>query len=79
MNMTLFHGSFEPLLYGVIIFLSILSVVIKLKLGMILAPTIEVLVASLVFWMHGGTLTGGMAAVVAGLLSGLFIPMFVRS
>ena len=79
MNMTLLHGSFEPLLYGVIIFLGIFSMMYKLKHQMWLSFFSEVFVFWLVFKLHGGTMQGGFAATVAALIAGLVLPLLFRS
>lgn len=80
MNLTLLHGSFEPLIYGLVIFLGLLSMCWKLRSGQWLAFFIEVFVFWLVFSLHGHSMTGGFAATIAALLSGLVIPfMFKRS
>lgn len=80
MNLTLLHGSFEPLVYGLVIFLGLMSMCWKLRTGQWLAFFIEVFVFWLVFSLHGHSMTGGFAATIAALLSGLVIPfMFKRS
>ena len=73
--LTLFHGSFEPIIYGVVIFLGLYSMWYKLTRGKFLAFVIEVSVFILVFKLHSGTMVGGFAATIAALLSGLIIPM----
>ena len=78
MSLTLFHGSIEPLFYGVIIFLGLMSMVWKLRAGMWLAFFVEVFVFWLVFSLHGHSMNGGFAATVAALLAGLFIPLMFR-
>ena len=78
MNLTLLHGSMEPIVYGVVIFLGLLSIVYKFKRGMVAAGLIEIGVFWLVFKLHGGTMTGGFAATIAALLAGLFIPMLFK-
>lgn len=79
MNMTLLHGSFEPLLYGVIIFLGIFSMMYKLKHQLWLSFFAEVFVFWLVFKLHGGTMQGGFAATVAALIAGVVLPLLFRS
>ena len=76
--LTLLHGSFEPLIYGVIIFLGLWSMVHKFKHGKWLALAIEVSVFVLVFKLHSGTMVGGFAATIAALLAGLVFPMFLH-
>lgn len=78
MNLTLLHGSFEPLIYGLVIFLGLLSMCWKLRSGQWLAFFIEVFVFWLVFSLHGHSMTGGFAATIAALLSGLVIPFMFR-
>lgn len=73
------HGSLEPLFYGVVIFLGIMSMILKFKHGMYLAFTCEVIVFWLVFTLHGESMTGGFAATVASLLAGIFLPWILRS
>lgn len=79
MLVNLLHASLEPLFYGVIIFLGLLSMVYKLKKMMILAFFAEVFVFWLVFSLHGHSMTGGFAATVASLLAGITIPLMFRS
>jgi hypothetical protein len=79
MLLNLFHTSLEPLFYGIIIFLGLVSMVWKLKRAMWLAFFAEVFTFWLVFTLHGGTMTGGFAATVASLLAGIFIPLMFRS
>ena len=78
MNLTLLHGSLEPLVYGVVIFLGLLSMIWKLRAGLWLAFFAEVFVFWLVFSLHGHSMTGGFAATVASLLAGIFIPLLFR-
>lgn len=75
---TLLHGSFEPLIYGVVIFVGIALIWWKLTTGRVLSGLIDIAVFWLVFSLHGGTLAGGMAAAVAALLAGLIFPLFLR-
>ena len=70
---TLLHGSLEPLLYGALIFLGLSSMYWKLSTGRYLGFAVEAGVFWLVFSLHGGTVTGGLAATVAALLSGITI------
>lgn len=78
MFVNLIHASFEPLIYGVVIFLGILLIWWKFASGRILSAAIDIAVFWLVFSLHGGTLAGGMAAAVAALLAGLIFPLFLR-
>ena len=74
--LSVLYGSFEPLLYGVLIFLGLSSIYWKLKTGRYLSFAVECGVFWLVFSLHGGTVTGGLAATVAALLSGIAIQLF---
>lgn len=76
--LTLIHGSLEPLVYGLVIFLGLLSMMYKLKTMQFLAFFAEVFVFWLVFTLHGHSMTGGFAATIAALLSGLFLPLMFR-
>lgn len=77
--LTLLHGSLEPLVYGLVIFLGLLSMMYKLKTMQFLAFFAEVFVFWLVFTLHGHSMTGGFAATIAALLSGLVLPILFRS
>lgn len=72
------HLDVMPLFYGVVIFLGILSMFMKLTSGKVGAFFIEVAVFVLVFKLHGGTMAGGFAATVAALLSGFMLPRLLR-
>lgn len=78
MNIALMHGSFEPLIYGVIIFLGIASIWWKITHRHWLAAALEITVFIIVFRLHGGTMNGGFAATIAALLAGLILPLFLR-
>lgn len=59
-----------PLFYGVIMFLGIWSMWHKLTHGRLFSFCIEAGVFSLVFMLHGGTMAGGFAAMIAALIAG---------
>lgn len=75
MNLTLIHGSFEPIMYGIALFLSFLSMAWKIKKHNFVGFGVELMVVSIILLVHGGSVTGGFAATIAGLLSGTAIPM----
>ena len=79
MNMTLLHGSLEPLIYGAIIFLGIFSMVWKIKTGRFLGFFMEASVFWLVFKVLVGTINGVFADTVAALLAGVILPLLFRS
>jgi hypothetical protein len=78
MNVLLSHIDLQPLFYGVIIILGIAMVIIHFIHGKIGAVILDLTIFILVFWMHGGTMTGGMAAAVAALLGGIILPPIIR-
>ena len=78
MNLTLLHGSFEPIIYGLVIFAGLLSMWYKLTRGHILSFTVELVIFFIVFKLHGGTMAGGFAATIAALLAGIIFPLFLR-
>jgi hypothetical protein len=75
MNLTLLHGSLEPLIYGVVIFVGMAVTWWKLTHGKFLSASVDIGVFALVFSMHGGTMTGGFAATIAALMAGLIFPL----
>lgn len=79
MNLFLSHIDWSPVLYGVALFLSIMSMGWKIKRENYAGFIIEILVVALILMVHGGSVTGGFAATIAGLLSGWFIPLLFPS
>jgi len=78
MNVFLSHLDLQPLFYGIVIILGIAVVILDIVRGKLLAATLGVGIFTLVFWMHGGTLTGGMSAAVAALIGSMFLPGIIR-
>ena len=78
MNVLLGHFDFVPLIYGVLMFIGIAVMWSKLVSGHWLSLIIDIGVFALVFSLHGGTMAGGFAAMIAALLAGLFLPLMVR-
>ena len=74
MDMLLGHMDMMPLVYGVIMFFGIWSMYSKLMGLQLFGFFVEAGIFSLVFWLHGGTMTGGFAAMVAALLAGQVLP-----
>lgn len=72
------HLDLAPLIYGFVIFIGLWSMWSKLASGKFLAFGIEVFVFWLVFSLHGGSMTGGMAAAFAALLAGFVLPRTIR-
>jgi hypothetical protein len=67
------HIDMMPLFYGCLMFLGIWSMYYKVTRGNIKGFVIEASVFSLVFFLHGGTMNGGFAAMVCALLAGLVL------
>lgn len=66
------HIDMMPLFYGVIMFFGMWSLYHKIKTIQIIGFIIELTVFVVVFALHGGTMTGGFAAMIAALLAGFF-------
>ena len=60
------HIDMMPLVYGVIMFLGIWSMWHKWQTRKFFGLFIEASVFTLVFSLHGGTMSGGFAAMVCG-------------
>lgn len=73
MTALLAHLDIMPVIYGLVIFIGLYSMWWKIRSGRYFAFVIEVFVFALVFKLHGGTMTGGFAATIAALLSGIFL------
>ena len=73
MTALLGHMDFMPLVYGIIMFIGIWSMYSKLINGQWFRLFIELSVFTLVFVLHGGTMTGGFSAMIAALLAGIFL------
>ena len=50
----------------------------KLSTGRRPSLMIDIGVFTLVFSLHGGTMAGGFAAMIAALLTGMFLPLMGR-
>lgn len=68
------HLDVAPLFYGVLMFFGLWSMWRKFINGRWLGLIVEVTVFSLVFSLHGGTMNGGFAAMIAALISGSVLP-----
>lgn len=78
MGVLLSHIDLGPVFYGVILAIWMLIVVLHLLNGNILAVIIDIVAFTIVIKIHGGTLTGGMAATVCGLIVSLVIPIMLK-
>jgi hypothetical protein len=78
MNVLFSHMDLMPLAYGFIMFVGLAVMLFKFLRGSWLSFAIDVSVFAIVFKLHGGTLTGGFAAMICALLAGLFFPLMIR-
>ena len=69
------HMDMTPFVYGIIMFLGIWSMWRKFTKGKYLALCIECGVFFIVFHLHGGTMAGGFAAMIAALIAGFVLPL----
>jgi hypothetical protein len=65
------HIDMFPVIYGLVVWLGIVIVVIKLRMGKWLSLMIDIAVFWFVFKWHGGAMNGSFAAAIAAMLSGL--------
>lgn len=73
------HMDMTPLFYGGVMFLGLWSMWHKLQRAKYFAFCVEVFVFALVFKLHGGTMSGGFAAMICALLAGSIFPMTRRT
>lgn len=78
MKMTLLHGSFEPLIYMLMISAGIILMVWKAKHGMWFSFIIDIMIFTIIFKLHGSSVTGGIAATGAALICSSIIPLMFR-
>jgi hypothetical protein len=67
-----------PIIYGVVIFIGLAIMIIKLRTGHWISLFIDIGVFWFVFKLHGGTMSGAFAATIAAMLSGLVFPLLFR-
>jgi hypothetical protein len=79
MGVMLGHIDATPIFYGILMFLGLWSMWHKITHWHILSFAIEVAVFVLVFRLHGGTMSGGFAAVICALLSGIIFHRTLRN
>lgn len=79
MNAFLAHLDLMPLFYGVLMFAGLAYTWQKMLNGKFVSVGIDMGVFWLVFSLHGHSMTGGFAAMIAAALSSLVFPwMFHR-
>jgi hypothetical protein len=78
MNVLLSHMDLMPIFYGIIMFVGLGIMLFKLLTGSWMSLAVDVLVFVTVFKLHGGTMSGGFAAMICALLAGLFFPLMIR-
>jgi hypothetical protein len=75
--MFLSHFDFMPLIYGLIMYLGIYVMWYKAVSGKWLSLLIDIVVFTVVFKLHGGSMAGGFSAMVASLLAGITFPYMI--
>lgn len=78
MMVFLAHIDWSPFIYGILMFAGLFLEWYKLINGKWLSLLIDITVFVLVFKLHGGTMMGGFAAMIAAMLSGLIFPILLR-
>ncbi len=78
MNVFLGHVDWTPVIYGILMFAGLWVMWYKLMNGKWLSLTIDIVVFWLVFSLHGGSMAGGFAAMIAASLAGLIFPYYLR-
>jgi len=78
MNVFLAHIDFMPMVYGMLMFFGLAYMWHKLLRGQIVSVGIDMAVFWFVFSLHGHSMTGGFAAMIAAALSSIFFPMMMR-
>jgi hypothetical protein len=78
MNAFLAHLDLMPLFYGVLMFIGLAYTWNKLLSGKVISVGIDMAVFWLVFSLHGHSMTGGFAAMVAAALSSLVFPWMMK-
>ncbi len=64
------HIDMLPFVYGGMLVLGFFSVWNKLRIGLFWIAIVEVLFFSATFALHGGSMTGGLASVIAAVTVG---------
>lgn len=78
MNVFLAHIDWGPVLYGVIMFIGLLIMWVKLLKRKWLSLIIDISVFTLVFKLHGGTMAGGFSAMICAMFAGMVFPTLIR-
>ncbi len=78
MNISLTHFNLGTLFCGVVMCLGVAIMYWKLSTGRWLGLVVDACVFALVVKLHGVTIAGGFAAMVAALRAGMILPMMSR-
>lgn len=78
MNVFLSHIDWSPLIYGLVMYAGIHVMYRKLVNGSFLSLIIDIVVFTLVFKLHGGSMAGGFSAMIAALIAGVTFPRMMR-
>ena len=72
------HVDALPFIYGLFIAINLVVLVIKVKKFKIFSAAIDIAVFWGIFHMHGGTMTGSLAALIAATISSLVLPLMFK-
>lgn len=79
MGVWLSHLDMTPIFYGMILAVWFMIIVYHVFSAKLMAVVIDIAVFFIVISLHGGTMTGGMAATVCGVIVSLLAPPMVRA
>jgi hypothetical protein len=72
------HVDALPFIYGIFIAINLTILVLKIKNFKIFSAAVDIAVFWGIFQMHGGTMTGSLAALIAATVSSLIFPLIFR-
>jgi hypothetical protein len=80
MNVTGLFGHVDalPFIYGLFIAINLVILVLKIKHFKLFSAAVDIAVFWAIFHMHGGSMTGSLAALIAATVSSLVLPMVFR-
>lgn len=72
------HVDALPFIYGLMIALNLIILVVKIKKHKWFSVVIDCAVFYGIFSMHGGSMTGSLAALIAATVTSLALPLMFR-
>ena len=72
------HVDALPFIYGIFIAINLVILVLKVKNLKLFSAAVDIAVFWGIFHMHGGTMTGSLAALIAATVSSLIFPLIFR-